>query len=119
MADEIPVTLYSLAGGRAAELFQEELQSVIENVMDPNTELETTREIKLTVKIKPDGERRAATVDVLCTSKIAPIHSVDTRIFFGKNRKGDLIIVESNPEQLKFDHMGPQVVNFETGEIKE
>ena len=119
--NEIPVTLHSLCNGRAAELFQTELQSVIENVMDPNTKIENIREINLKVKIRPDSERRAASVDVSCTSKYAPIRGIDTRIYFGKNREGEIIILESNPEQTSFDfdQAKPTLVDFTTGEVQQ
>ena len=117
--EEQPVTLFTLANGAAAELFDEELAKVVSNVLDLNTEAETVREINLKVKISPDDSRRMAAVSVQVTSKTGPIRGVGTQFFFGK-RAGRCFAVESNPQQGQlFDKPAkPTEVDFQTGEVK-
>jgi len=117
---EDPVTLFSLAGGGAAELFDEELAKVIENILDINTDIGTVREVRLTVKLKPDESRKSAVVSVQVTSKTGAFKGLGSMFFFGK-RGGRCFAVENNPNQGQlFDRTArPTAVNFETGEVKE
>jgi hypothetical protein len=57
MEDEPSVSLQNLGGGAAIELFDLELQKVLENISDENTRPAVVREITLKVKIKPGDDR--------------------------------------------------------------
>ena len=120
MPNEEPVTLYSLAGGAAAEQFDRELSSIVENILDPNTDAEGVREINLKLKIKPGNDRRIGAVSIQVTSKTGPIQAIGTMFFFGKHQ-GKCFAVENNPSQPSlFDKFSkPTAVNFETGEVKD
>jgi hypothetical protein len=118
--EEQPVTLFTLANGAAAELFDEELTKVVQNILDPNTEADTVREISLKVRIVPDDTRRMASVSVQVVSKIGPIIGAATQFFFGK-RAGQCFAVEANPSQGQlFDKPAKPIgVNFETGKVRD
>jgi hypothetical protein len=119
VSGEIPVTLYTLANGAAAELFEAELQKIVANILDPNTDPDAVREINLRVKIKPDNERRAGAVSVQVISKTGPVKGVGTMFWFGR-KAGQYIAVENNPQQgILFDQNRPVAVDFQTGEVKE
>ena len=106
------VTLMTLGSGAAHELFQEELNKVVENILDVNTNPTSVREVKLLLKIKPDeNSRQVADVEISCSSKTAPVKSVDSRFYLGR-REGRVVAVEHNPEQLVFDEMKPKPVEF-------
>lgn len=112
-----PVTLVSLSNGAALELFDEELSKVIADILDPNTEAVTVREINLKLRIKPNEDRRRGVVGLQVTSKLGPQKGVGTEFFFGK-RAGRCVAVESNPDQLSFDKKwGVVNMNTETGEV--
>jgi hypothetical protein len=99
--DGIRASLDNLKGGAAIQLFNEELDKVLANIMDPNTEAEVGREVVLKVKIKPDKDRSTAAVTIIPSSKLAPTVSVPTRFFLGK--KGtQMLAYEHDPEQLSF-----------------
>ena len=109
-----PMTLDTLAGGAAAELFTEELARVLANLADPNMST-AARTITLTVSFKPNRERDAADLSIVCTSKLAGILPVDTKVFIGKQH-GKWIAVEHDPKQVGlFDQegQGPKAVPFE------
>jgi hypothetical protein len=93
------VSLTTIAGGAAGEMFSEELEKVVANIIDPNTDPAKVREIKLTVKIKPNPDGNIGAVKVEASSKLASIRPVDTVIYMAKI-KGKCIAVESNPKQM-------------------
>ena len=119
-SQEEPVTLHTIAGGAAAELFDRELERIVADILDLNTEACAIREIDIKVKIKPDENRNFGAVAITVTSKTGAPKGVGTMLFFGK-RNGMPVAVENNPQQPKlFDQLGPRpVVDFETGEVKD
>jgi hypothetical protein len=92
------VTLETLAGGAAVELFNTELARVLANIADPNTRADAARTLTLEVTIKPTEDRDMGAVSVQALAKLAPIRPATTRIFFGR-RQGKLVAVEHDPKQ--------------------
>lgn len=104
-----PVTLETLGGGALAELFAEELTRVLANIADPNTDT-SKRVITVSVSFKPNRDRDAADVSLACSSKLAGVLTVDTKVFMGKQH-GKWIAVESDPRQSNlFDEPRPTPV---------
>jgi len=68
MPDQI--SLINLGGGAAVEKFQIELNQVLANIMDVNTD-EGKREIVLKVEFKPSRDRDACDIRIHCKSKLA------------------------------------------------
>lgn len=93
------VSLDNLKGGGVRQLFDEELDKVLENIMDPNTEADAVREVTIKVKIKPDKDRSTAAVAIIPSSKLAPAVALGTRMFFGK-KGGKYLAFEHDPEQM-------------------
>lgn len=52
-----PISLDTLDNGGVLELFGTCLQEVLDNIQDPNTKPDGTREISLMVKFRPNKER--------------------------------------------------------------
>lgn len=92
------VTLDTIGGGALRELFEAELNRVLANITDPNTDETTKRTIALTVTFKPNSDRDIADVDLACSSKLAGITKVRTRLYVGR-QQGKLIAIESDPRQ--------------------
>jgi hypothetical protein len=115
---ESPVTLSSLAGGKAMELFDAELSKVVDNILDPNTLPDTIRQVVLEVRIKPDASRRNAAVGIAVTSKTGPFKNASTMFYFGKHQ-GRAFAVENNPDQgMLFDQPAKLInINERTGEV--
>ena len=95
-----PVNLSTLGGGAAVQLFQAELQKVLDNIVDENTKPDAVREVTLKVKIKPDVDRDYGQVSISCTSRLAPMAPFGTNFFIGKQR-GKGVAQEHNPKQAK------------------
>ncbi len=107
-----PMTLDTLASGAVSELFDEELARVLANLADPNMS-SAARTITLQVTFKPNRERDAADISIVCTAKLAGVLPVDTKVFIGKQH-GKWIAVEHDPKQSElFDQDGPKAVPFE------
>ena len=84
-----PITLTNLGGGAAVEKFDEELQRVLDNIVDPNTQAESVRSITLKVTIKPDNTRQVGTVLISSVAKLAPDKEYETTCALGAvNGKG-------------------------------
>jgi len=94
----LPVSLTTLRGGAAVELFDRELQRVAENILDPNTPIAGAREVRLVVKIKPTEDRESAHVTIYAEAKLQRASGAATRLFFGR-RLGRPCAVEVDPNQ--------------------
>lgn len=99
LTDGDTVSLDNLKGGGVRQLFDEELDKVLENIMDPNTEPDAVRVVTITVKIKPDRDRSTAIVAIIPSSKLAPAVALGTRMFFGK-QGGRVLAWEHDPTQM-------------------
>lgn len=96
--DQQSVSLANLAAGAAVELFDEELRKALANILDPNTEAESTRTITLKVTIKPNDLREMGAVAIEATSKLAPYKGTGTQIYIG-SKGNDPVAFEWNPKQ--------------------
>ena len=84
------VSLVNLRDGAAIEMFDYELQRILDNVVDPNTNPETKREVVLKVSVKPDENREIGSVEITCIPKLAGQKSVMAKIIIGRTgNKGE------------------------------
>jgi len=102
------VTLENLADGAAAELFQSELDKVLRNIQDPNTDATAVRKVTLEVTFSPDEEREMGDVRVKATSRLAGLKGAETRVFFGRHA-GQLVATEWNPKQAGLFDEAPAI----------
>ncbi len=98
MRAEEEVTLSTIGGGALAELFGAEMERVLANIQDPNTDDKQKRTITIQVVFSPGRDRTDSAVEIKCNSKLAGIRGVNTVVFLGK-RQGRLIAVENDPRQ--------------------
>ncbi|HEY9734904.1 MAG TPA: hypothetical protein V6D06_01435 [Trichocoleus sp.] len=82
---EVFISLENLCRGAAIERFNEELQKVLRNIVDPNTPARAKRCITLKVVIAPSEERDFATIAVTATSKTADPMPVTTSVMIGSS----------------------------------
>ena len=100
-APEAPMlSLSTLGQGAAMELFEQELERVLENILDPNTEAKAKRTITLTVSITPAENRHEAAIGVEAACKLAPFKGASGIIFVGRQR-GKAVALAHNPNQLQ------------------
>jgi len=92
------LTLDSLAGGGAIEQFHRELDRVLANIRDPNTDPKAVRKVTLKVLIKPNEARDSAAVAVDVTAHLANPRRLGSQIFIGE-RGGKTVAVTHDPRQ--------------------
>ncbi len=101
--DELPrLTLDNLAAGAVRELFEQELDRVLANILDPNTPATAKRSIRLDITIEPNEARNACSTGVEASSKLAPFKGAGGVIFVGR-RKGQPIALVNDMEQTQLD----------------
>jgi hypothetical protein len=99
----IPLTMETLCGGGVIESLHHEIQQVLNNVADPNTEAKKVREVRLVIKVKPNEHRNMAEVSVQASSKLIAAAPLSTAIIIDKdgNRAVAAEIFDGeNPGQL-------------------
>ena len=79
-----PLTLGTICGGAAEEVFAREFAEVLKNMVDPNTPAASAREIILKFRFKPLSDRSGAEVTFACASKLAPVDIVKSSIFLSR-----------------------------------
>lgn len=93
------VSLATLGGGAAVERFDYELERVLQNIADHNTNATAVREVTLTVKIKPNEDRSFSVVDINAKSKLAAMKPAVTSIHLSEGLNGVVQATEFNPQQ--------------------
>jgi len=92
----------TIGGGVVQELFDEELQKVLDNIVDPNKEGKAIREVVIKFKFKPNETRNHVDILVSANSKLGPTRAYPTKAFIGKREDGTGEAFEHNPEQMQF-----------------
>mgnify|MGYP000868145891 CR=1 FL=1 len=117
------VNLANLTRGALMEQFNTELEKVIENIADPNTEAKKARKITINITLKPNENRNIVAVEVQTKSTLAPANKVETNLFIDKDKDGNLAVAEiynEIPGQMSIDDLGiePQDKNSKVINIK-
>lgn len=94
----VDLTLETVAGGAAVELFNAELEKVLQNIHDPNTDEKMVRVVRLEVRIKPTPDRESAQVLVSASSKVSASKPASDNVYLGM-RNGRLVAVTRDPRQ--------------------
>lgn len=104
--EAVTVSLDTLGGGAAVERFQYEFMRVLDNIIDLNTNPTATRQVQLTVKIKPNEDRTFCINEILVTSKLAPVKPAVTSMHVSQTLNG-AVATEFNPQQQNIPFTQP------------
>lgn len=85
------VNLNDFADGALAARFNDELQKVLDNIADPNTESHKNRTITVQVNIHGDDNRDVVNASVVAKSKLMPAKEVQTKLMMGADDNGNII----------------------------
>ena len=85
---EEKISLSNIGNGAANEQFERELDRVVKDILDPNTEAKATREINVKLIFKPDEDRDIGLTGMKVTSKLAGSKECLTKVAFGRDRTG-------------------------------
>lgn len=110
------VSLAELGNGAAVELFGAELERVLKNIADPNTEAEAKRQIVVKVTMKPNEDRDVVTTLIDVRAKLAPAKPHGTVLFTGRDRSGEFRAIERNQRDM-FEDVDGELVDTRTGEV--
>lgn len=99
------VDLNTINNGAAVELFNEEFDKVLRNINDLTVDSDATREIHLTVKIKPSRDRSTALTTVKCSSKIVSAKEHESSMFLSCYKNGiEAYVTNPHQQTLDFTH---------------
>lgn len=84
----------NLAGGAVQERFNEGLQEVLDNVIDPNTDPKKARKITLTVTIKPNEERDMGAIGFDVKTSLVQSKAIVSSIIIDRNNQGQAVAAE-------------------------
>ena len=94
------INIGNVSDGALIEAFDLKLKEVLANIADVNTPATAKREITLRLILKPKEDRVQINTKFHCTAKLAPIVEVESRIFVGKDKDGNLYALSDDPRQL-------------------
>ncbi len=77
------MTLMTVGGGALAELFESELQAVLKNIRDPNSDVKKSSKITIEVTLKPMENRASASMTYIVKSQKAPTRVRESNVMFG------------------------------------
>ena len=84
MSDKtIKLDLSQIGDGGLQEKVDKELERVIANILDPNTETKTARKLAITLTMKPDDTRQTVATAMEVKSTLAPQKAVATTVLIG------------------------------------
>ena len=105
------IDLSGLADGAVSERFQLELQRVLENIADPNTDPKKARTLTLTLTLRGNELRDIASVNIVAKTKLAPARDVEAHLLIDQDSKGRIVAAE-----LKSGAKGQMYIS-EDGEV--
>lgn len=82
------IDLNEFAGGALAERFNQELQKVLNNIDDRNTDPKKARSVNVVVTFKGDEKRDVVNVEVKASSKLEPAIGIATKIMLDRDGAG-------------------------------
>lgn len=98
MSKTYEVSLDTIRGGAAHELFDRELKRILKNIRDPNTKATAKRTVTLKVTFEPNEQRTGITTSLDCKAKLAPVRTLQDHVHVGE-RGGEEILVGYDPNQ--------------------
>ncbi|MEG1515359.1 MAG: hypothetical protein RSD95_10780 [Clostridia bacterium] len=124
MARERPIkSLDELMDGALTERFNYEMERVLNNVFDPNTNAKAKRQIQIVIGIAPNERRDAAEFKVDVKSKVAPPSAVTQTVFLSISDDGIVTATEMTNQvrgQINMDGETsiPRVIEFKRADSK-
>ncbi|HJF32798.1 MAG TPA: replication terminator protein [Sporosarcina psychrophila] len=103
------IDLNNFADGGVAEKVNIELQKILENIADPNTDPKKTRKVTVSITLKANDKRNLVDVSVEARSTIAPPKSIETALIIDRDTDGSVTGAELKsgvPGQMYVDNHG-------------
>lgn len=94
MNEDSKRSILQMARGAIQERTDYEMGRILDNIQDANTPATATRELVVTIKLKPDADRKVVGVECVAKSKLAPTNPVVTSLYMA----GEDNVVEMVPQ---------------------
>ena len=94
MDERIRKSILEMCNGAFQERTDYEMNRLIENIMDPNTDPVAKRKIQITLELKPDAERTTVAVSCSVKSSLAPTYPVATMLYIAASDT----VIEMTPQ---------------------
>lgn len=94
MAKTNEVNIMELAKGAILEQIDHAIKLVLENILDPNTEVKTPRKLSINLTFKPDDKREIVSCSAQAKPTLAPIKPITTNIIVEADRNGHPMAAE-------------------------
>lgn len=108
------IDLNTFADGALSERANVELQKILENIHDPNTDAKKARKLTLTITLSADDKRDVVLINVVAKSTLAPAKPIESKLIMDMDNKGKITGAE-----LKSGIKGQTYIDVETEEIKD
>lgn len=82
------IDLNSFAGGALSERLNTDLQKVLENIADPNTDGKKKRKLTLTITFNADESRDVVMTNVISKLTLAPAHAIEAKLLMDLDGRG-------------------------------
>lgn len=106
------IDLNTLADGALKEKFEHELEKVLENIQDLNTDHKTKRKLIVELTFVPNEGRDLSAISILTKTKLADRDGTSTTIAIGTDKDGNLIT-----QEIRNQLNGQLHIDEETGEV--
>ncbi|QHQ75079.1 replication terminator protein [Bacillus pumilus] len=107
------INLNSFAEGALKEQFNIELQRILENIADPNTDPKAKRKLTIQVALYGDESRDVVFTNVVAKSQLAPAREVEAKLFMDTDLQGNV-----SGAELKSGILGQTYID-DSGDIAE
>ena len=94
----VSLNIGNVCGGAVPELFEHEIQKMLKNVADVNTDPEAKRSITFEFTFKPAPDRKSAVVKLVCKAKHAGVNAVAGSVFMSQAH-GEVAAFTEDPRQ--------------------
>ncbi|TCJ05063.1 replication terminator protein [Cytobacillus praedii] len=117
------IDLNTFADGALSERANVELQKILENIHDPNTDAKKTRKLTLTITLSADDKRDVVLTNVVAKSTLAPAKPIESKLIMDMDNKGKITgaelksgikgqtYIDVDAEEIK-DDLGTKIINF-------
>lgn len=108
------IDLNTFADGALAERANVELQKILENIADPNTDASKKRKLTLTITLEADDKRDVVFTNVVAKTTLAPAKRIEAKLIMDMDSKGKITGAE-----LKSGVKGQTYIDVDSGDIQD
>ncbi|MEW5952662.1 MAG: hypothetical protein AB1815_02735 [Bacillota bacterium] len=93
------INVLELARGAIQEQINNEVGRILENLMDPNTDVKTKRKLTVTLEFKPDENRDTVDCTAQAKATLAPVKPIQTVLIMDTDHLGRPVAAELNKDR--------------------